>query len=71
MLPGELDGSRFLRALGRCGWHVARAKGSHRVLKNAAGRTLVLAFHDVVSRNTIRRTLREAGVSEEAFERQL
>ena len=71
MLPGELDGSKFLRAMGRCGWQVSRTKGSHRVLKNAGGRTLVVAFHKTLSRNSMRRALREAGISEEDFEREL
>lgn len=68
MLPGEVDGARFLRALARHGWRVARTRGSHHVLKSRDGRTLVVAFHGTLSRNSVRRVLREAGVAESDFE---
>jgi predicted RNA binding protein YcfA (HicA-like mRNA interferase family) len=68
MLPAELDGARFLRAMARLGWQVSRTRGSHHVLRGASGRIIVVAFHGTLSRNSVRRALREAGVPEEAFE---
>lgn len=68
MLPGEIDGRRFLRAMARLGWAVARTAGSHRVLRNRGGQVIVVAFHDSLSRNSVRRALREAGVPERDFE---
>ena len=72
MLPGEIDGARFLRAMARLGWHVSRTRGSHRVLKREGNpRILIVAFHKTLSRNSVRRALREAGIDEDAFERVL
>lgn len=71
MLPAEIDGLRFLRAMARLGWTVTRTRGSHRVLKDLRGRTVVVAFHSTLSRNSVRRALREAGVADEAFEAEL
>jgi predicted RNA binding protein YcfA (HicA-like mRNA interferase family) len=70
MLPGEIDGARFLRAMAKLGWRVTRERGSHRVLKKAGGdRIIVIAFHRSLSRNSARRALRDAGVDEDEFER--
>ena len=70
MLPGGGDGKRFLRAMARFGWRVIRQRGSHRTLRKAeGGAILVIAFHETLSRNSVRRALREAGVSEDDFER--
>lgn len=72
MLPGELDGKRFLRAMARLGWSVISTRGSHRKLRRAeGGRTVVVAFHDSLSRNSVRRALREAGIEEDAFEQEI
>ena len=68
MLPAEVDGDRFLRAMGRLGWRVSRIHGSHHVLKDASGRTLVVAFHATLSRHSVRRALREAGIGDAEFE---
>jgi predicted RNA binding protein YcfA (HicA-like mRNA interferase family) len=70
MLPALLDGRRFLRAMARLGWAVRRTKGSHRILNDTHGRTLIVAFHADISRNSVRRALREAGISEDDFERE-
>jgi len=67
-LPGEIDGRRFLRALARFGWVVESQRGSHRKLVNAESRRfIIVAFHDVIRRNAVRHTLREAGIGEEEF----
>lgn len=72
MLPGEIDGRRFLRAMARFGWSVSKTKGSHRILKReGSSRILVVAFHDTLSRNSVRRALREAGIDEDAFQASL
>lgn len=68
VLPGEIDGIRFLKAMARLGWTVARVKGSHRILRRADGRVLVVAFHANLSRNSVRRALREASIDEGTFE---
>lgn len=67
-LPGEIDGRRFLRALARFGWVVESQRGSHRKLVNAERkRFIIVAFHDVIRRNAVRHTLREAGIDEQEF----
>jgi predicted RNA binding protein YcfA (HicA-like mRNA interferase family) len=69
-LPGELDGRRFLRAMARFGWTVASQKGSHRKLVNTEQPgILIVAFHRTLGRNSVRRVLRQAGISEEEFVR--
>lgn len=71
-LPGEVDGHRFLRAMARFGWAVVSQRGSHRKLENAAtGGTLIVAFHNVIRRNTVRNVLRAAGIDEDEFIRLL
>jgi predicted RNA binding protein YcfA (HicA-like mRNA interferase family) len=67
VLPGEVDGIRFLRNLARFGWVVSRVKGSHRVLRRADGKVLIVAFHGTLSRNSVRRALRDAGIDEDEF----
>lgn len=72
MLPGEVDGKRFLRAMARFGWRVSRTSGSHKILKSeSSGRIIVVAFHSTLSRNSVRRTLRDAGIDEAEFEHAL
>ena len=70
--PGEIDGRRFLRAMARFGWVVESQRGSHRKLVHS-DRTdfLIIAFHQTLGRNTVRRILRQAGIDEEAFARYL
>lgn len=67
-LPGELEGRRFLAAMARFGWTVASQRGSHRKLTHV-GRAdfLLLAFHRTLGRTSVRRALRQAGISEEEF----
>lgn len=68
MLPGEMDGDRFLRALARFGWRVTVQRGSHRKLvhPDRAG-FLVVAFHGTIRRPAMRKTLSRAGISEDEF----
>lgn len=67
MLPGTMAGAKVLRALARFGWSVARVSGSHRILRHVSGRTLVVAFHGELSRISVRRLLRDAGIPENEF----
>lgn len=67
-LAGEIEGQRFLRAMARLGWRVERQRGSHRKLVHE-GRAgfLIVAFHDTIGRNSVRRILRQAGIEEDEF----
>ena len=70
--PGEMDGRRFLRAMARFGWVVESQRGSHRKLAHTDRPDfLIIAFHQTLGRNTVRRILRQAGIDEEAFARVL
>jgi len=67
-LPGEIDGRRFLRAMARSGWIVESQRGSHRKLVHPDRRDfLIVAFHQTLGRNTVRRILRQAGIDEDSF----
>lgn len=72
MLPGEVDGARFVRALARFGWRVASQRGSHLKLVHA-GRAgfIVVAFHGTIRRPAMRKTLARAGIDEGEFVKQL
>lgn len=72
VLPGEIDGRRFLRALARFGWSVETQRGSHRKLVHEdRADLLIVAFHQTLGRNSVRRILRRAGIGEEEFLREL
>ncbi len=43
---GSAPARRVLRALLRIGWHIARSRGSHRVLERPGWPVFVFAFHD-------------------------
>ncbi len=67
-LPGEVDGRRFLRAMARLGWNVESQRGSHRKLVHpGSSQFIVVAFHKVIRRSSIRHVLRLAGIAEEEF----
>lgn len=71
-LPGELDGRRFLRAMARFGWTVRRQKGSHRQLAHPdRPDRITVAFHGTIGRNIVRQILRQAGIDEDAFAKEL
>lgn len=71
-LPGETDGRRFLRALARFGWVVESQRGSHRKLLHPESRRfIIVVFHNVIHRNAMRHILREAGIDEEEFLKEL
>ena len=67
-LPGEVDGRRFLKAMARFGWTVEHQEGSHRKLVHPESkRFIIVAFHNVIRRNSIRHVLRLAGIDEASF----
>ena len=67
-LPGEIDGRRLLRALARFGWTIESQRGSHRKLFHPdRSDFLIVAFHQTVGRNTVRRVLRQAVIDEDDF----
>ena len=70
-LPGEIDGQRFLRAMGRFEWTVEKTRGSHRKLVHPAKGMIIVAFHKNLSRTSVRRALKQAGISEDEFARKL
>ena len=58
--------------MARLGWAVVKQRGSPRTLRRGdSSRILIVAFHDKLSRNSVRRALREAGIDEDEFEREL
>ena len=61
----SVKAKRLLRALRRFGFQVVRARGSHRFLKHADGRSMVFAFHDgeTIGPRMLIRVLRDAGLS--------
>lgn len=67
-LPGEIDRRRFLRAMGRLGWHVLSVRGSHfKLVEAASGRALIVSAHGKVRRHAILSTLHLAKISVEEF----
>ena len=71
-LPGEVDGRRFLRAMARFGWTVETQRGSHRKLVHPdRADFLIVAFHRTLGRNSVRRILRQAGIDEDDFLKEL
>jgi len=72
MLPGEVDGARFVRALARFGWRTASQRGSHLkiVHPNRPG-FVVVAFHGTIRRPAMRKTLARMGIDEDEFLKQL
>jgi len=58
--------------MARFAWTVISQRGSHRKLENQESRQVVIvAFHNVVRRNTMRKVLRQAGIDEDEFIRRL
>jgi len=71
-LPGEMDGRHFLRAMARFGWTVESQRGSHKKLVHPdRGGFLIVSFHRDLGRNIVRRILREAGIAEQDFVKEL
>lgn len=60
-----------LKRLRKAGFEVVRHRGgSHRVIRNADGRQVVVPFHTkTLPKGTFRSILRQAGLSEEEFQK--
>ena len=56
-------------ALQRAGFTLARQSGSHRILKNAAGRRVTVPFHSgtILHPKLLKSILRDAGLTVPAF----
>jgi predicted RNA binding protein YcfA (HicA-like mRNA interferase family) len=57
--------------MAKFGWTVEKQRGSHLKLIHASGGMLIVAFHGTLSRNSVRRALRQAGIEEGEFARAL
>jgi predicted RNA binding protein YcfA (HicA-like mRNA interferase family) len=67
MLP-ILSGHEVVKAFGRCGWRVARQRGSHIIMvKEGSMTTLSIPDHREVGKGTLRSLIRASGLSVEEF----
>ena len=63
-----VSGSEAKRAFERAGWLLARQKGSHMILKNEGSHIhLSVPDHDALDRGTLRRLVRDAGLTVDEF----
>jgi predicted RNA binding protein YcfA (HicA-like mRNA interferase family) len=64
----RVSGVEAIKAFSRLGWHVARQRGSHVTLaKEGAQLILTVPLHRELDRGTLRRLIREAGITVEEF----
>ena len=63
----RISGSEAIRVLGRLGFHQARQRGSHAILRHADGRGCVVPVHRELKTGTLAGVLRQAQVSVEEF----
>jgi predicted RNA binding protein YcfA (HicA-like mRNA interferase family) len=67
---GSYSGDRVVQVFKRAGWRVARLKGSHVIMiKKGIDATLSIPVHKGkdVKKGTLRRLIRDAGMSVEDF----
>ena len=69
-LPRDVTGEEAVRALRRLGFEVVRQRGSHIRMTNGP-RSVTIPAHSPIATGTLRSLLRQAGVSDEAFAREL
>jgi predicted RNA binding protein YcfA (HicA-like mRNA interferase family) len=63
-----LSGRAARRAFERAGWEFARQKGSHMILKKPGSVAhLSIPDHDTLDRGTLRRLIRDSGLTLEEF----
>jgi predicted RNA binding protein YcfA (HicA-like mRNA interferase family) len=69
----SVRGERVVRALERAGFKVARAEGSHHVMRHADGRGTTVPVHPSrdVAKGTLRGILADAGMTVEELQRLL
>jgi len=67
-----VDTARLVSILERLGYKKARQKGSHLVLQDSKGRLIVVPIHSKeIGIGLLRAIIREAGISREAFLKEL
>jgi predicted RNA binding protein YcfA (HicA-like mRNA interferase family) len=59
----SVSGSTVVRALERAGFVFRSQKGSHRKLRHADGRTVIVPMHRELAPGTLRSILKQAGLS--------
>ena len=66
-----LSGRKVLAALQRLGFIEIHRKGSHVKMEHPDGSRIVFPFHDEIDRYTLKGALRDAGVDEAEFLKQV
>jgi predicted RNA binding protein YcfA (HicA-like mRNA interferase family) len=68
VLP-RVSGRDVVRALSKTGWHLDHQTGSHMVLRQAVPphRRLVVPDHKEVAKGTMRKIIRDAGMTGDEF----
>jgi len=68
----RISGAQAIKAFRRLGWEVARQRGSHVTLVKRGSRLIItVPAHPELDRGTLRRLIRDAGVSVDEFLEQL
>lgn len=66
-LPRNVNGDAAVKTLRRFGFVSARQTGSHHIMRNAAGRTVVVPMHRPIKPGTLGSLIRQAGLTVEQF----
>jgi predicted RNA binding protein YcfA (HicA-like mRNA interferase family) len=69
-IPRDVNGSEAVKALRRFGFEERRQTGSHAILRKEI-RTVVVPMHKPIKPGTLRGLIEQAGVTLEAFCREL
>jgi len=64
----RLSGDEVVRVLQRAGFGPVSQRGSHRKLRHADGRTVIVPLHRELATGTLASILRQAGLSAADFE---
>jgi len=64
-----IPADKLIRALAKAGFKPARQRGSHLLMKNDAGKTIVIPIHrgEEVGRGLLLKIINEAGLTREEF----
>lgn len=65
----RVTAAQAIRVLRRCGFHLVRQSGSHKIYKNEAGKRVTVSFHSgkVLHPKVLRSILREAELTIDEF----
>lgn len=68
-----IPADRLIKALAKVGFKPVRRRGSHLLMKNDEGKTIVIPVHkgEVLGRGLLLKIIREAGLTREEFLRLL